>query len=338
MNSEQQTADRGTDFESFSWEEPSPILDRNDLWDYFELTQNGQWYDPPVSYRDLAKLYDASPHHSSAILVKRNILLSTFVASDMLDAATFSAGCLDHLIFGNAHLELRRSINRQPLKFRHSLAMYTRRGVAPGQDWFVQDYAQPYAFAPESVFHLREPDIRQEIYGRPQYLSAVQSLLLGDAATVFRRRYYLNGSHAGFILYISDALHQNADIDKIKEGLRESRGKGNFKNFFIYAPNGSPDGVKLIPISQIASKDDFEPIKRTTRDDILAAHRVPPQLLGVLPTNTGGFGKPSEAAEVFVAVELTNLQVMWQQLNDWVGREVVRFRPFSIGNSAAASR
>ena len=31
----------------------------------------------------------------------------------------------------------------------------------------------------------------------------------------------------------------------------------------------------------------FLNIKDVTRDDILAAHRVPPQLLGVVPKNTG---------------------------------------------------
>ena len=36
------------------------------------------------------------------------------------------------------------------------------------------------------------------------------------------------------------------------------------------------DSVNLIPISEIAAKDDFQAIKGQTRDDQLAAHRVPP--------------------------------------------------------------
>jgi capsid portal protein len=27
-----------------------------------------------------------------------------------------------------------------------------------------------------------------------------------------------------------------------------------------------------------------------SRDGVLAAHRIPPQLLGIVPSNTGGFG------------------------------------------------
>jgi PBSX family phage portal protein len=321
--------------ELFTFEEPTAITERSEFFDYFEIFNNGRWYEPPVSYDHLAKLFDASPHHSSAIYVKRNVLLSTFIPHRLLDSMTFSAMCLDLLVFGNGHLELRRAVNRRPLKLRHSLAMYTRVGLEPGAYWFMQRHADAYPFEKDSVFHLRDPDLRQEIYGRPQYLSALQSILLSDAATVFRRRYYVNGSHAGFILHISEALHEKTDIDAIKQALKDSRGKGNFRNFFIYSPNGKPDGVKLIPISEVASKDDFAAVKSTSRDDILAAHRVPPQLIGVVPNNAGGFGKASEAAEVFVANELVNLQVMLLQLNDWIGEEVIKFRPYVIGQPTA---
>ncbi|NUV17105.1 hypothetical protein MS6207_01281 [Escherichia coli] len=32
---------------------------------------------------------------------------------------------------------------------------------------------------------------------------------------------------------------------------------------------------------------------------MLAAHRVPPQLMGIIPTNTGGFGDVEKAAARF---------------------------------------
>lgn len=45
-----------------------------------------------------------------------------------------------------------------------------------------------------------ELDLNQEIYGLPEYLSAIPSALLNEPATLFRRKYYMNGSHAGFIM------------------------------------------------------------------------------------------------------------------------------------------
>ena len=36
-----------------------------------------------------------------------------------------------------------------------------------------------------------------------------------------------------------------------------------------------------------------------TRDNLLAAHRIPPQLMGIVPGNMGGFGATNTAAAVF---------------------------------------
>ena len=53
------------------------------------------------------------------------------------------------------------------------------------------------------VFHLMEPDMHRELYGVPQFLSALQSAWVNEAATWFRRKYYKNGSHAGFMFYMT---------------------------------------------------------------------------------------------------------------------------------------
>src|SRR5690606_27280040 len=134
------------------------------------------------------------------------------------------------------------------------------------------------------------------------------------AATLFRRRYFLNGSHAGFIMYINDATFDQNDIDEIRTALRQSKGPGNFRNLFLYSPNGKKDGVQLLPVSEVAAKDDFLHIKNTTRDDQLAGHRIPPQLMGILPNNTGGFGDVVKASQVFVINELEPLQAALQQV------------------------
>ncbi len=84
---------------------------------------------------------------------------------------------LDYLVFANGYLEKRMSVTGQLLKLETSPAKYTRRGVEDGVYWYVSNYTQPHPFAPDSVFHLLEPDINQELYGMPEYLSALNSAL-----------------------------------------------------------------------------------------------------------------------------------------------------------------
>lgn len=317
--------------EAFTFGDPVPVMDRREVLDYIECWLNGKWYEPPVSVDGLAKAFRSSTHHSSSLFFKRNVLASTFVPHRLMDRLTFSAWALDFMVFGNAYLERPRSMLGGTLQLRHALAKYTRRGGDHlDRYFFVRGWREEHEFAPGSIHHLLEADINQEVYGVPEYLSALQSAWLNESATLFRRRYYNNGSHAGFILYISDAQQEQGDVDNIRKALKEAKGPGNFRNLFLYSPNGKKDGVQVIPVSEVAARDDFFNIKNVSRDDVLAAHRIPPQLMGIVPSNTGGFGAVLPAARVFARNELQPLQQRLATLNDWLGEEVVRFEPYVI--------
>ena len=129
---------------------------------------------------------------------------------------------------------------------------------------------------------------------------------------------------------MSDPAQQEADIDALRKALRESKGVGNFRNLFYYSPNGKKDGIQLIPISEVAAKDEFFNIKNVTRDDVLAAHRVPPQLMGIVPNNTGGFGDVEKAATVFYRNEILPLQTRLKEINTLLKTEVIRFNPYTL--------
>ena len=83
---------------------------------------------------------------------------------------------------------------------------------------------QPYQFTKRQHFHLMEPDINQEIYGLPGYLSAIPSALLNESATLFRRKYYINGSHAGFIMYMTDAAQNQEDVNNLRNAMKSAKG------------------------------------------------------------------------------------------------------------------
>lgn len=314
----------GGSVNAFSFGDPEPVA-RIQLLDYVESMFNGRWYEPPLPWEGLASAFRASPHHGSAIFLKRNLLKAMFVPHPRLSSATFGAMALDFLVFGNAYVEQPRAYTGRALQLRHALAKFTRRGQEPGTYFFVRGWLQEHEFEPGSLFHLREDDVNQEIYGLPEYISALQSAWLNEAATMFRRKYYANGSHAGFILYLSDAQVSTADADALREALKGAKGPGNFRNLFLHAPGGKADGLKLIPVSEVAAKDDFAAIKNVSKDDVLAAHRVPPGLLGIVPTNAGGFGNAPDALAVFVENEIRPLMQRFRELNDWAGEELVRF-------------
>ncbi|QMM53866.1 phage portal protein [Enterobacter sp. RHB15-C17] len=326
----QQHAAPAQSMEAFTFGEPTAVLDRRDILDYVECVDNGRWYEPPVSFSGLAKSLRAAVHHSSPIYVKRNILASTYIPHPLLSQQDFSRFVLDFLVFGNAFIEKRVSLSGKPIKLETSPAKYTRRGVEEDIYWYMQSDSQPHQFAPCSVFHLLEPDINQEVYGLPEYLSALNSAWLNESATLFRRKYYQNGAHAGYIMYVTDAAQSSTDVEALRKAMRDSKGLGNFKNLFFYAPNGKADGIKIVPLSEVATKDDFFNIKKVSAEDLMSAHRVPPQMMGMMPNNTGGFGDVVKAAEVFVRNELKPLQERMKELNQWLDDDVISFQEYSL--------
>lgn len=326
----------------FTFGAPEPVLGRRDILDYIECWTAGRWYEPPVSVSGLARAFRVGPHHESAIRLKVRLLASMLEPTRLLTLETFRKMALDHQVFGNAYAQRVEAVTGRALRVEAPLAKYMRRGIVDGeffQVWgggmFGVGAEVEHAFEPGSVLQLSEPDINQEIYGLPEYLSALQSAFLNESATIFRRRYYENGSHAGFFLYMTDTQVGDEDVDAIRKALRDSKGPGNFKNVFIHAPNGKPDGLKLVPISEVTAKDEFLGIKGASRDDVLAAHRVPPQILGIVPANGSGFGDVAKATDVFVRNEIEPLKGVFLALNDWLGEEAVRFRPWEPMATAA---
>ncbi|MDR2507407.1 MAG: phage portal protein [Candidatus Accumulibacter sp.] len=316
--------------ELFTFGDPEPVLSPRGLLDYLECARLSKWYEPPLSLDGLARAANASVFHASAMFVKRNILSHAFIPSKYLSRADFNRFCWEFLVFGNAYLEKKENRLGGLLSLVPPLAKYVRRALDLDEYFFVPMFRVEHKFKKGTIFHLIEPDLHQEVYGLPQYLAALNSAFLNEAATLFRRRYFKNGSHAGCIFYMTDAAHNQEDIDDFRTALKESKGPGNFRNVFMYAPNGKKDGLQVIPVSEVAAKDDFLNIKNTTRDDQLAAHRVPPQLMGIVPTNTGGFGDVEKAAAVFLANEILPLEARFTEVNEWLGEEVVRFGPHAL--------
>lgn len=323
---------------SFAFGDAVGVLDKRDIFDLFEVYNNGKWYEPPISQAGLGRCYRMAPHHQSAILLKRNMLVASFVPSRWLSKGDFARWALDWLIFGNAYLESVPNLAGRPAILRPSPAAWTRVGLKPGQFFFVPrtwTISDATEFATGSVHHLLEPDPMQEVYGMPEYLSAVQSGLLNESATLFRRRYYINGSHAGYILYISEETFSEQDSQALRKAMRESKGPGNFNNFFLHIPKGKEHGVKVIPIAEIGAKDEFFNLKDVTSQDMLAAHRCPPQLVGIVPKNTGGFGNVVDAARTFYQMEIAPIQQRMLEVNDWLGVTAIAFATPDFAQVAA---
>ena len=320
---------------AFSFGDAESVIDQRELTDYFEIWHNGRWYEPPLPMDKLVKTFNMAPHHRSAIALKVNLLTGLHAPTVQLGAGDFERFALDFLQMGNGYLESVPNYRGALAKAKHAPARHMRAPKDGEGFYFVgSGIGQEHRFRPGAVYQLQQPDVGQEIYGLPEWLSALQSGLLNENATLFRRRYYLNGAHAGFILYVNDAFADQQTADKIAEKMKSAKGVGNFKNMFLYMPGGKKDGVQVMPIADVAAKDEFSGVKNISRDDMLAAHRVPPQLIGIVPTNSGGFGKVGEALDTFFQIEIAPIMRRMLAMNEFFGAELLRFENYSASDGS----
>lgn len=303
------------------------------LFDFVGCVNNGRYFETPVSWFDVERLLTSGVHHASALQAKLNILKGTFIPTELLSRAEFEKLAFNYLVLGNGYLEMQRNRFGKALSMKNRLALYMRRAsnlrdfVYLRNDFISLDYEELNG---ENVIHIMQPNLKQEVYGMPYYLGAMDSVELNAAATRFRVRYYKNGSHAGFILYSTDTVIDEDGWANVKNQLRQSQGSGNFKNVLLRAPGGNVDSLKLIPIAEVAAKDEFLNIKQVSAEDMLAMHRVPPALMGIVPKNIGGLGDAATVAKVFAKNEVEPLQQTFLDVNEQTGLKVFAFREYVL--------
>lgn len=311
----------------FGFGEPESVL-ATQLHDYLGVFANhqGDYYEPPVSLTGLAKLLRANPHHSACAGFKRNMLVKHYKACALLPKPELYRAGYDFNVFGQCYFKRILNPYKQTLRLQQVPAINMRKALKPDHYIWLSPDRTITRFKKGEIIALTEYDVSQQVYGIPEYLSAMHSILLNESATLFRRRYYDNGAHAGFIFYTNDPSLTPEGVAKMQEKLKQSKGVGNFRSLFLHIPNGNEHSVKIIPVGDIATKDEFERIKNISRNDIISAWRMPPALAGIMPENTGGFGDIQKISQVYTDNEIRPLSETFMQLNEHLSGNQIQFQ------------
>lgn len=276
--------------------------------DYTDVFLNpwADYYQPPIDRKGLAKLTRANAHHGAILMARRNMVSGRFERGGVA-RATIAAFVHNYLQSGDAALLKLRNYFGQVVGLHPLSSIYLRRRPDGGFVLLQRD-GQHLHYGEDDVIWLAQYDPEQQVYGLPDYLGGLQSALLNRDATLFRRRYFLNGAHMGFIFYTSDPNMDDDTEEEMKRMIEDAKGVGNFRSMFVNIPNGDKDAIKLIPVGDIATKDEFSAIKGITSQDVLTAHRFPAALAGIIPTNGGaGLGDPEKYDATYTRNEVLPL-------------------------------
>lgn len=287
----------------------SPALDHSGI----AFDQQYNCYLPPINRYALAKLPMQNAQHGGILHSRANMVSADYLGSKLLSRLDMRALCLNLIQFGDVALLKVRNGFGKVIRLHVLSSLYVRVRKDGGISYLMKKSlydtaSEIYHYQAKDIIFIKMYDPFQQIYGSPDYVGGIQSALLNSDATVFRRRYFSNGAHMGFILYSTDPDLSEEMEDEIADKIAKSKGVGNFRSMFVNIPAGHPDGLKVIPIGDTGAKDEFANIKNISAQDVLTAHRFPPGLGGIIPSNTGGLGDPLKYREVYHNDEVRPLQ------------------------------
>lgn len=266
---------------------------------YFDET-NGYW-EPPVDRDLLAGLTRRNAQHCGIVYARARMAAARYEGGGMTTEQV-EAAFLNLVQFGDVALLKIRNGFKQVVRL-FPLPSYRTRVAGDGGAVVLQRNNELKKYKARDIVWVRSYDPVQQIYGLPDYLGALQSALLNEDATLFRRKYFSNGAHMGFIMYATDS-NLDPDVEEdIKAKIQDSKGVGNFKSLFVNIPNGKEKGLQIIPVGNFESKDEFMNVKNVSAQDVLNAHRFPPGLSGIIPVNTSGLGDPEKTERVYFKSE-----------------------------------
>jgi len=320
---------------AFSFGDPEPVLSNN-MTDYLGifLDMSGDYYRPPVDMTGLANLMGANSYHGPILHFKKNMVAKWFIPSPILSLSTLRDAALDYAVTANCYFQKFTNRLGQVVRLERLPAVSMRKGIKPNVYVRLRDNLPHQSlvndiieYRPGEVVHLKETDLKQSIYGVPEYFGGIQSILLSEDSTLFRRKYFINGAHMGYILVTTDANLDDTTAKTIENQVKQSKGPGNFRSLYLNIPrSNNKEPVKIIPVGNIGSKDEYAAIKEVTEMEMLAMHRVYPGLVAIMPANVGGFGDLQKSMEVYHELEVMAMQQVFLQLNEQIGGRVVAFR------------
>lgn len=284
---------------------PTPVDADNWMTQYTELFYNEgeDYWEPPVSLKGLADIANANGHHGSLLKARANYVAGRFVRGGNVNMFKMNNVCWDYFGFGMCAFVKIRNYLKQVIALEPLPMMHMRKRKNGNFVQLLRDYEQK-PFKKEDVIFIPQYDPQQQIYGLPDYLGAIQSSLLNADATLFRRAYYKNGAHMGYIFYSTDPNISEEDEEAMKEAMKNAKGPGNFRSLYVNIPNGAEKGIQLIPVGDIATKDEFERIKNITAQDVFVGHRFPAGMGGMVSQLGANIPDPVKVSSVYDKYEV----------------------------------
>mgnify|MGYP000229420842 CR=1 FL=1 len=254
----------------------------------------------PVDLGVLLQSTVMGTYHARSLAFKRLASIGNGYDTERRDAVRatlsdfdLSAFAADFFLFGNGYLERETNVPGRTVRLHHVRANSLWKKANGG---WVQKVVPPekdkieFREIPQSkIAHLREYSPFSDHYGVPAWLAALLPVALAWASNDFKRKFYENGAHAGLAILLTGIQGlSSTQVKEIEEKIKGTKGPGNFKTLFLALKN--PDAK--LEVKGVAKespvRDDYPEIQKSSREQVITAHGIPPRLMSIILDAKGG--------------------------------------------------
>ncbi|MSN96764.1 phage portal protein [Campylobacter sp. FMV-PI01] len=266
---------------------------------------------PFVSFDDLLALHYANVYHRRAIKIKANMLSQIEVyecdlARKMppnISAKSFLFEFAYNLeLFGNAPIEKAGG--------GENFVLYN----IPAHEWRTNRMREIFQVTRDGDqkkldgYYLKYYSPTSRYYGEPDYLPCLLQILINREADSYNYSFFKNGAKPDLAIVHENNEPTTEQIVAYKSFFSDSfKGANNAHKTLLAYTNSIGDKEAKIRFEKLGGVEDisFKALKEVSRDEIAAAHGIPPLLLGIIQgAHLGGGGELIGQLQQFNEIEI----------------------------------
>ena len=137
---------------------------------------------------------------------------------------------------------------------------------------------------PNEIIHLKKYTPMNNYYGLPDIVAAQTSMAGNEFAGKYNLDYFENKAVPRYVITVKGAKLSPESERKLLEFFQVGLKGKNHRSLYVPLPPDSPDSkveFKMEPIEASSQESSFNVYRKSNRDEILLAHRVPINKIGV---------------------------------------------------------
>lgn len=240
--------------------------------------------EPFFSFDKLLDMFYINTYHRRCIMLKAALLSNIEDGSKlenqyMTPKDLLYAFVLNAEIYGNAFLEI----------------CYDKLYILPTIEARVNENREVYQLKNSkttklSAKHMLYYSPKSRYYGEPDYLATLLPILINAKADSFNDSFFNNSARADKAIVFENAEPDEGQITAFKEFFGSNfKGYENAHKTLVVTAMGENAKVRFEDLSKTDDLS-FEKLKNINKDEIIAAHGVPPRMVGVMSASALGGG------------------------------------------------